>query len=70
MKTIKGVIGIILLGIAIYISHLICMRAEISGCRKTFLTLIESQQPIYEEDLKRLNPLIEQQCQKIIRSSY
>lgn len=64
-----GVAGILLL-VGVLSSHAVYMKIEIHGCKKTYLDLIEAQQPITEEDRKKLLPAIERQCQIIIRSSY
>lgn len=64
-----GVVGILLL-VGILSAHSLYMKIEIRGCKKTYLDLIEAQQPITEEDMKKLLPAIERQCQTIIRSSY
>lgn len=66
---IGGLVGVALLTSVIYL-HTAYVKIEIKGCKKTYLDLIEAQQPIDEEDMKKLLPAIEQRCQLIIKSSY
>jgi hypothetical protein len=67
MKTlIIGIVAAIILGATALEAHKLYMEVEMEGCRKTFLDLINLQQPLTPELLKELNPKIERQCRVIL----